>query len=648
MKNTRNIGIFAHVDAGKTTLSEQLLSQAGAIRTRGSVDRGTAHTDRLDVERRRGISVQAACAPIAWRGGRINLIDTPGHAEFAAEIERSMWALDAAVLLISGVDGVQPQAELLMKRLKEQGIPTLIFVNKMGREGASLPAALEDVRKKLDEGAVLMEDEDAVMARVAEEDEQALADYLEGTIYPADVLLEKLRALFCQGRAFPVLRGSALTGEGVSALLDAVTDLIPPGRGEADAAPCGVVFALDNDSPMGRGAYVRMFSGTLRNRDQLALPVVRESAYARTEGTEQRKITQIRDLSVEGSGGDLGELKAGEIGVVFGLGDVSVGQVVGDKSLLPRDMSLGRMREALLMVKVQPESDADRPALQKALSVLRAEDPLLEVSYALGEAHIRVMGAIHLEILSERIRERFGLKVTFSESTIVYHETIRQSVEGFCAYLAPKPCWAIIRFLIEPAPRGTGVTYRSEVPVAKIKPRYQHQIEQGLANALRQGVLGWPVDDVHITLIDGGDHPFHTHPLDFIVAAPMALMDGLNRAETVLLEPMLRLKISMPAEAGGRVMSEIVAMRGETKETALTEKTGEMLLVAEVPARTSMDFPTRLAALTGGRGLLTSQLSGYRECPMEEGTVCPRAGVNPLDTAKYILAARSALESEIY
>ncbi len=648
MKNTFSLGIFAHVDAGKTTLSERLLTIAGAIRKTGSVDRGTAHTDRLDVERRRGISVQAACAPFHWNGRRINLIDTPGHTDFAAEIERSMWVLDAAVLLISGADGVQPQAELLMKNLRAQNIPTFIFVNKMDRENAGLSVLLKEIRSKLDERIVPWLDDEALMAGIAEEDEETLTEYLDGVVYPREKLVERAKDLFVKGRLFPLLSGSALTGDGVSELLDALSELAPLHENTEDQPTCGIVFALDNDPAMGRGAYVRMFSGSLKNRDLITLPIVRETAYARHETSEQRKITQIRDFSVDGKGGDLGILESGDIGVVFGLGDISVGQVIGDSAFLPRAMNQGVLREPLLMVKVLPESDADRPALQKALMTLKAEDPLLDVQYALGDAHIRVMGNIHLEILSERIRERFGLKVAFGESTIIYHETIREPVEGFCAYLAPKPCWAVIRFLIEPAPRGTGVTYRSEVHVRKIKARYQHQIEQGLSNALRQGMMGWPVDDVHITLIDGEDHQFHTHPLDFIIAAPMALMDGLRRAETVLLEPVLELRITLPGETSGKVMSEIVAMRGETKETQLTGKADEMLLIAEVPARTSMDFPTRLASLTGGRGLLNSRVCGYRECPIESGAECPRTGVNPLDTSKYILAARSALESEIF
>ena len=644
---TCSIGIFAHVDAGKTTLSEQLLLAAGAIRTPGSVDRGTAHTDRMDIERRRGISVRATVAPLEWQGVRVNLIDTPGHSDFSAEVERSMWALDAAVLLLSGADGVQPQAEVLFESLMAQRIPTLIFVNKMDRESADFDAVIAQAKERLHAGVTPLDDDDALMAALGEHDEQAMDDYLSGTIYPRGELLKKLRPLMRSMLVFPALRGSALKGQGVEPLLDAVTQLLMPEEtARADGEPCGIVFALDDDPAMGRGAYIRMFSGTLKNRDQLELAIAHEDAYLAATHVEPRKITQIRDISLEGRGADKGTLLPGEIGVAYGLGDIAVGQVIGSEALLPRAMGKGVLKAPLLMVRVVPEKPDDRPALLKALSLMSAEDPLLDVKQFLGEPHIRIMGAIQMEILAEQMKTRFGLNVSFAEPQVIYRETIREAAEGFVAYTMPKPCWAIIKFLIEPAPRGSGVSYRSEVPVRVIKERYQHQIEQGLTLGLRQGMLGWQVDDISITLIDGSDHQWHTHPLDFIVATPMALMDGLRRGGTVLLEPIVSMRITVPAELGGKVMSEIVAMRGETLSTENLESRGAMVLVAEAPVRTSFDFPTRLAALSGGRGALTMRVSRYQECP--EIHECPRAGVNPLDTSKYILAARNALEGQIF
>ena len=644
---TCSIGIFAHVDAGKTTLSEQLLLAAGAIRTPGSVDRGTAHTDRMDIERRRGISVRSTCAPFVWKGVRVNLIDTPGHSDFSAEVEKSMWALDGAVLLLSGVDGVQPQAEVLFESLRAQRIPTLIFVNKMDRENADFGAALSQARSQLHTGVVSLEDDEALMAAVAEADEQTLEDYLSGVIYPREKLLPRVRALMGDMALFPALCGSALRGQGIEPLLDAVAALLTPeAMPESAGEPCGIVFALDEDPAMGRGAYVRMFSGALNNRDQLNLSIQREDAYFSATHTEPRKITQIRDIALEGRGADKGALAAGEIGVVYGLGDITAGQVIGDAARLPRAMGRGVLKAPLMMVRILPESPDQKPALMKALHQLSAEDPLLDVKQFLGEMHVRIMGAIQMEILSEQMKTRFGLNVTFAEPQVIYRETIREAAEGFVAYTMPKPCWAVIKLLIEPAPRGSGVSFRSEVPVRVIKERYQHQVEQGLVMGLRQGMLGWQVDDVSITLIDGSDHQWHTHPLDFIVATPMALMDGLRRGGSVLLEPIAEMRVTVPSTLSGRVMSEIVAMRGETLRTESIDARDAMVLVAEAPVRTSFDFPTRLAAITGGRGALTMRVSRYRECPEEH--TCPRAGVNPLDTAKYILAARSALEGEIF
>ena len=437
---TCSIGIFAHVDAGKTTLSEQLLLAAGAIRTPGSVDRGTAHTDRMDIERRRGISVRATCAPLSWKGTRINLIDTPGHSDFSAEVEKSMWALDGAVLLLSGVDGVQPQAEVLFESLRAQRIPTLIFVNKMDRENADFNAAIGQARTQLHSGVVPLEDDEALMAALAETDEQALEDYLGGAIYPRETLLSRARALVRGMALFPALCGSALRGQGVEPLLNAVAALlVPEDDPQTDGEPCGIAFALDDDPAMGRGAYVRMFSGALNNRDQLSLSIAREDAYFASTRTESRKITQIRDIALEGRGADKGSLAAGEIGVVYGLGDITAGQVIGDAARLPRAMGRGRLKAPLMMVRILPENPEDKPALMKALHQLSAEDPLLDVRQFLGEMHVRIMGMIQMEILAEQMKTRFGLTVSFAEPQVIYRETIREAAEGFVAYTMPSP-----------------------------------------------------------------------------------------------------------------------------------------------------------------------------------------------------------------
>lgn len=642
MQKMRNIGVFAHVDAGKTTLSEQLLMHAGAIRSAGSVDEGTAHTDTLPVEQRRGISVKATCVDLDWQGVRINLIDTPGHVDFSAEVERSLWALDAAVVVVCAVEGVQPHTETLFQALREQSIPTLFFLNKTDREGADAQRVFAQIQRLLTPDAVLMADEEAVTEFVCGQDDELLERYLTGESFTEEFIHSQLADMSRQAKAYPVFSGSALRDEGITPLLDAMVAFLPPPPDATDEL-CGVVFASTHDRVLGRGVWIRLYSGKLENR----LPVTLPAGVDPLTGEQklvQRKITQIR----QGNGADAGSISAGEIGIIYGLGNVKVGQVLGNKTLLPRRVEPGHLRTPLIAVQVIPASPEDMQSLRVACEALSAEDPLLQARYSrtLNELQLHVMGVIQLEIIQELLDTRFGLKVTFSKPAVIYRETIAKAASGFVAYTMPKPCWAIMRFEIEPAPRGSGVTFKSKVPVRDILLRYQHQVEQALPLALNQGRLGWQVTDVNITLVEGNHHQFHTHPLDFIVATPWGIQDGLQRSGSVLLEPILEVRFLLPLDCVGRVMSDVALMRGEVTHT---ETDGDrVLMTALLPVATSVDYAATLASATSGRGSMSMKLHGYRDCPLELGATAPRRSVDPLDTSKYILAARSALEGGIF
>ena len=640
--NIRNIGIFAHVDAGKTTLSEGLLVHAGAVRRAGSVDSGTAHTDNLPVEQRRGISVKATCVRLNWRGTPINLIDTPGHVDFSAEIERSVWALDGAVLVICAVEGVQPQTETLFAALREQGIPVTIFINKIDREGADIPRVMRQIKRRLSDAVALMDDDEMLTDAVCNADDDLMERYLSGESLPHNLLTERITSLARAGKAYPVLAGSALRDVGIPAVLDAVIDCLPEPVSAGDEL-CGVVFASSQDRLLGRGAWVRLYGGRISNREAITLPGGVDPMTGEPR-LVQHKITQIRAVD----GADAGTLSASEIGVVYGLGDIAIGHVLGDAALLPRRVEPGHLRAPLMTVQVIPELPEQMTELRAACEVLSGEDPLLQAHYArtLGQLHLHVMGMIQLEILEELLLTRFNLKVTFSEPTVIYRETIAKETVGFAAYTMPKPCWAILKFWIEPTPRGSGVTYESVVPVKDILLRYQHQVEQALPLALAQGRLGWQVTDVRITLVEGNHHQWHTHPLDFIVATPWAIQDGLARGGSVLLEPILETRFLLPPDCVGRVMSDIAVMRGELVDT---ETDGERVtMTALIPVATSMRYSSELASLTGGRGSMSIRLHSYKECPLELGATAPRRNVDPLDTSRYILAARSALDGGIF
>ena len=637
----RNIGIFAHVDAGKTTLSEQLLLKAGAIRSAGSVDSGTAHTDSLPVEQKRGISVRASCVRLNWRGQKINLIDTPGHTDFSAEIERSLWALDGAVIVVSGAEGVQPQTEQLFDALNAQHIPLFFFINKMDREGADAERVAAQIRSMLTPQAALLSDPETLLEAVCNADDTIMERYLMEESIPNDTVRAVLPPLAQKGAVFPVLRGSALRGEGIEAVLDGIVDFLPPPDMSKSALSC-VAFAVEHDRTLGRGVWVRLYGGQIENRSAITLPG-RINPVTGEETRVQSKITQIRDVS----GTDTGLLKAGEIGVIYGT-QMKVGQVVGDMELLPRKVQPGSFRTPLTTVRAKADDPQKQRELAAACQILSDEDPLLKTRFVhdTGELHIDAMGAIQLEILQDALKTRFGLAAHFSNPSIIYRETVARKAVGFCAYTMPKPCWAILQFVLSPAPRGSGVSFRSEVAGRDILPRYQHQVEQALPLALSQGRLGWQVTDVDIVLTGGSHHQFHTHPLDFIVATPWAIQDGLKNGGSVLLEPFLSVRFRIPKETSGKIMSDVNTMRGEV--IAMNSEDDSASVNCLIPASESLDYPVRLAQITGGRGGMAVRLHGYRNCPLELGAIAPRRGVDPLDTSKYILAARSALEGGIF
>lgn len=666
----RNVGIFAHVDAGKTTTTEQMLYLSGAIRSLGNVDSGTTQTDSLEVERERGISVKAAMTRLAWRDIAVNLVDTPGHVDFLSEVERSLRVMDGAVLIVSAVEGIQAQTEVIWQALRELGIPTLLFINKMDRIGADASRVLAEARKFLSAdivpiqaplgaeaaftGAVSLlrvaeaggsttpavHGGDAAAAEVAEyrsmlaeavaeRDERLLERYLERGDLPAAELAAALPALTRQAKLTPALFGAANRGIGIAALLDAVADLLPPPGGDATAPPAGVVFKLDKDPVMGRIAYVRMYGGSIRNRD-----AVRNHTQELAE-----KITQIRRLE-NGRMEDIGILEAGDIAAVYGLSRARIGDILGTPEGIP---GAARLAVPLLTVQVHWASEADYPAVVAAFTELADEDPLLSLAWIAEqrELHLKVMGPIQIEILTQLVKSRYNLTVSFGAPSVIYKETPKRTAEGFVAYLMPKPCWAILRFVIEPGERGSGLTYAARVRSEDLLERYQHEVERRVPEALQQGLFGWEVTDLKVTLVEGQHHVWHTHPLDFVVATPMAIMDGLMHTEVQLLEPMLRFRLSVPEEFGGKLMNELMQMRTEFDSPVITG--GRMEIEGLLPVATSLDFPARLGSMTKGRGMLSAFFAGYQPCPPDVRAERPRRGVNPLDQAKYILAARSAL-----
>ena len=665
----RNVGIFAHVDAGKTTTTEHLLYASGRIRALGSVDRGTAQTDWLDVERERGISVRAAATALHWKNVSVNLIDTPGHVDFLSEVERALRVMDGAVLIVSAAEGVQAQTEVVWHALRKLNIPTIIYINKMDRVGADAGQALADIRRYLSPQAVpvqvaigegdsfqgvadLWSDGGAGPAVLADRQLAARTELIESLAQTEETLLERYLAegmpqdsgtlafwrqaaagLTRECALFPVLFGSSSQGIGITALLDGIVDYLPaPAGGDGGQERLsGVVFKIERDKAMGRMAYVRLYRGTIRNRD---------SVWNETQSLEE-KVTQIRKIDGRKSE-DVGVLEAGDIAAVCGMQQARIGDVIGHPDAVP---PAAHLAVPLLTVQAQWASEQDYPRVVAALQELADEDPLLDLQWLQDERelHLKVMGPIQLEVLSQLLHDRFGLQVAFGQPSVIYKETLCGEGEGYVAYTMPKPCWAILRFRMEPLPRGAGLQYDARVRAEDLLPQYQNEVARRVPDALKQGMYGWEVVDLRITLIEGEHHVWHTHPLDFAVATPMGIMDGLNRIGTKLLEPMLQFRLTVPEEFGGKVMNDLILMRASFEAPSLLGD--RMTIQGRMPVATSLDYAVKLGSMTKGRAMLATFFDGYEECPPDVKAERQRRGVNPLDTAKYILSVRNALSS---
>ena len=657
MPNIRNIAVLAHVDAGKTTITENLLFLGGATRKMGSVDSGSAITDSLQVEKERGISVRSACTSFMWKNTQINLIDTPGHVDFSAEVERVLRVLDAAILVVSAVEGVQAHTHTLYEALFERGIPILIFINKIDRSGADVFQVCKDLQKELkapvfalqtcseegsneaaildlwlDETNELGEDlKELSLEVLANTDEEVLEKYLEGEVLDPSYCISKAQYLSRQSKINPVLLGVAKNGLGMPELLDAIVNYFPKASSESEKETSALVFKIEHDKTLGRLAHIRMFGGSLKNRDSIRNVVAKRD----------EKASLIRKIYTN-KHKDIGILEAGDIGLVSGMPEVQVGDILGSKKGIPENTIL---QIPLLIVGVKSKNEADYAKLAEALQELSSEDPLLQFEWFKEdrEMNLHIMGTIQMEILEMLLRSRFGIEINFDEPTVVYKETPAREVESYIRYTMPKPCWAVARFKIEPGERGSGVVYESVVGVNDVLQKYQNEVKRTIPKALEQGIKGWKVTDIKITLIEGEDHEMHSRPGDFMIATPMGLMKGLQEADTNLLEPILKFKISAPEEYLGKIASELNQMRAVFANPEFDD--GKFHLEGEVPAATSMDFNIRLSSLTGGKGKIKFGFAGYKDCPEGEGKEREYKGVNPLDESQWILHARGAFKT---
>ena len=655
----KNIGILAHVDAGKTTLSESFLFLANAIKLKGNVDHGSAVTDSLEVEKERGISVRAASASFLRNGYQINLIDTPGHADFSAEVERALSVMDGAILVISAAEGVQSHTITLWEALKSMKIPTIVFINKIDRDGAGYSNTLKEIEEELripvfplfgvkNEGSKeaeiisLLEDQDLdgenakikeiAIENLAGKDEGILEKYLNEERIDTQLLHSKIIQYTLSCDINPVYTGIAKQDIGIKELLQGVIDYLPDAKNEFDAPPSGFVFKIEHNKTLGRLAYVRLFSGKLKVRD-----IIHNASQDKDE-----KIAQIKKNSI-GKFENITEIAAGDIGVICGLQEVRAGDILGSTEFIPHLVSL---QQTVLTVQVKANKDEDYAKLAEALYELNSEDPLLDFKWFKEERemHLKLMGNIQSEILGSVLKTRFGIEAEFTDPTVIYKETPASIADGYVEYTMPKPCWAVMKFKVELGKRNSGIQFESKVGVNKIRQKYQNEVERTISKTLTQGIKGWEVTDIKVALIAGEDHEIHSRPGDFILATSMGLMRALENAGTNFLEPMYDFEIKAQETFLGKIVSDLTKMRASFDSPTFEDDIFQVK--GKIPVATSMNYSIQISSLTGGKGKLKLRFGGYAQCEKEHGKSRPYKGVNPLDESQWILHHRGAFKAD--
>jgi ribosomal protection tetracycline resistance protein len=629
LRRTLNLGILAHVDAGKTTLTERLLYAAGVIDEIGSVDDGSTQTDTLELERQRGITIKSAVVSFPIDDVTVNLIDTPGHPDFIAEVERVLSVLDGAVLVISAVEGVQSQTPLLMRALQRLRVPTLLFVNKTDRRGADCDRVAQEISRRLTSAIVPMASagspgfRDRLAEALAERDEAILNAYVEGARIPYDRLRMELAAQTKRGVVHPVFFGSAITGAGVHALTSGIAELLPAAEGDADGPPSGTVFKIERGPAGERIAYVRMFSGALRVRDRLQV------------GEDERKVTAL-NLFDRGPAVQSDSLAARQIGKVWGLGEIRIGDAIGS----PHAHAEHHFAPPTLETAVVPQRPEEKGALHVALTQLAEQDPLIDLRQddIRQELFLSLYGEVQKEVIQETLATDFAIDVEFRETTTICAERLVGTGSAVEVLGRPNPFLATVGLRLEPAPVDTGVEFRLEVELGSMPLAFFRAVEDTVRETLRQGIHGWHVIDCAVTMTHSGYSPPSSTAGDFRSLTPLVLMSALTEARTVVCEPIHRFHLESPAGTIGHVLSALARLDAVPDQPEI--RGSSCVIEGDIAAARVQELRLELPALTRGEGVLESEFGRY-EPVIGAAPTRLRTDGNPLDRAAYLASLRS-------
>ncbi|MGG3538713.1 GTP-binding protein [Bacillus tropicus] len=639
---TINIGIVAHVDAGKTSLTERILYETNVIKEVGRVDSGSTQTDSMELERQRGITIKASVVSFFIDDIKVNVIDTPGHADFIAEVERSFRVLDGAILVISAVEGVQAQTKILMRTLQKLNIPTILFVNKIDRSGANTEKVVKHIKTILSNEAfpfysvqnegtkeariIEYKSYDDCIERLAPYNESLLESYVNNEIVTDTLLREELEKQIQQANLYPIFFGSAMTGIGVTELLENISALLPANNSSPYEELSGVVFKIEREPFGEKIAYVRLFSGSLHIRKYV--DIQRNGSLPHKE-----KIKKMC-LFHNGDAIQISTVPSGEFCKVWGLNDIKIGDIIGERTDYIKDIHFAEPQMEAAIDAIPKERIHD---LYAALMELCEEDPLIQVwkDDVHNELYIRLFGQVQKEVIETTLFEKYNLQVTFSNTRVVCIEKpigIGISVEVMGE--KTNPFYATVGFKVERGELNSGITYKLGVELGSLPLAFHKAIEDTVFQTLKQGLYGWEVTDISVTLTHTGYASPVTTASDFRNLTPLVLMDALKKAETYVYEPVNAFELTVPEQAISTTMYKLAAVPATFAEPIFNNDSYQ--LTGSLPVTKTENFKRMLHSFTEGEGIFTTKPAGFTKISAPFPTR-KRVDYNPLNRKDYLL-----------
>lgn len=638
-KEILTMGIFAHANAGKTTITEQLLYHTGVKKEIGRVDYGNTSSDSLSVEKQRGISVKSSIVTIPIKNRLIQLIDTPGHVDFSAEIERAISVLDGAILVVSGVEGIEPQTQIIWRELQKRKVPTIIFINKMDRKGSDYNRIISEMSIKLDSNLfkVLSIEKDQndsliyyepkleeMIINLAEIDNEILEKYYNNEELSKNWFEDRVSSLAQTACIYPVLGGSALHNFGIDRLIDSIDKYLPSFEKKVDEKFSGYVYMIKRDKKI-REIYLKILKGILTNREDI---MVHDDIHQKIK--TMSKVNGLARVKAD-------QLVAGEIGIVTGLSSV-MGDIIGDKNI---NFIGASFVKPLFTTEVTVKDKANLSNLVNALSILQDEDPSINLMYKpeIGRISLDLMGDLQAEIISNILKERFEIDAIFEKSTIIHKETPAKTAYGEASYNR----FSVVGLEIKPLSRNSGLVFKSNVSKDFLFAKYQNQIERLVKKYSEQGLFGWQVTDFEVTLVSGSSDSICSESFDFNIATPIALMRALKAANTKLLEPIMNFDILVPEENSNKILQFLLS-NGIIYEN-ITTINQYVKTSGKAPLDMIITISKIITQITSGKGSIIMEPFNYELKQNDEIVVREYMNFDPRNEELFIMNMNGSKEN---